>query len=337
MTMKKFFFFAAALMISGAAMAEVYVPSQTDYPTEAEAKGGADKTAVEAGATLYTGTAFDVKNAFATTYQRVGLNANAYTAATVGSETAVAEWGIQGNDNPKDAEGGNPATTLKAPTQGAAFLIDVKQDGYIYVVNKMSSNKHYAVFELYQGEATALGYVAAMITCPAGKEALSGKTAWLAGLQAIDVIEDSIITYSPEVDADNYVTEAIVFPEIPMLKDLSAREGYDAEVKTSIEKNGAYAQNGLGVVAFPVEENTSYYVLAAGSKMSLASIVFTAEDNVPFVVSNGNDNITLFEGFTAATEGIENTTVLKATKAIENGKIVVLKNGVKFNVLGARL
>ena len=169
--MKKFFFFAAALMVSAAAMAtaEVYTPSQTDYPTEAEAKEGAAKTAVDAGTVLYTGTAFDVKNAFATTYQRVGLAANQYSKLTMNGVDIVAnadQWGIQGNDNPKDADGGNPALTNVAPSQGAVYQVDVKQDGVIYVFHKASSNKHYTVFEIYNGEATSMGYDFAMITCP---------------------------------------------------------------------------------------------------------------------------------------------------------------------------
>jgi len=339
--MKKFFFFAAALMVSAAAMAdEVYTPDQSAYPTETAVKNdGAEKTAVEAGATLYTGTAFDVKNAFAQSYQRVGLAANAYTALQMGGQDIVVadQWGIQGSDNPKDADGGNPALTNIAPTQGAAFQVDVKEDGFIYVFHKASSNKHYTVFEGYNGEWTSMWYEFDMITCPAGKEAKKDNTSWLEGIMCSDIIADSLIHYNPTIsEEDGYVVAGgIVFPEIPNLLDIPTY-GHIAD-SASVVKNGAYAQNGLGVIAFPVEANTSYYVNACGSKMSLAAIAFTSDYNVAVTVSNGTETKTLFAGFDApaAVENVEAAAVV--TKKIENGMIVIEKNGRKYNALGAQL
>ena len=318
--MKKFFFFAAALMVSAAAMAtaEVYTPSQTDYPTEAEAKEGAAKTAVDAGTVLYTGTAFDVKNAFSTSYQRVGLNANAYTTLTMNGSNIVVpdQWGIQGNDNPKDADGGNPALTNVAPSQGAVYQIDVKQDGVIYVFHKASSNKHYTVFEIYNGEATSMGYDFAMITCPGTAEANKGKVPFLAGVLCKNIITDTLITYNPIVDENGYVVEGgIVFPEIPLLREDVPTYGKIAD-STLVQKNGAYARNGLGVIAFPVYANTSYYVNACGSKMSLAAVAFETE---------------------AVTTAVENVEAVKVNKVIENGMLIIEKNGVRYNALGQKL
>lgn len=337
--MKKFFFFAAAMMVSAAAMAvDVYTVNQENYPTEADVKAGsAEKTAVEAGASLYTGEAIDVKNAFATSYQRVGLNANAYVSLSLGDQEIIKaeQWGIQGNDNPKDAEGTNVGATHIVPASGAVFQIDAKQDGYVYVFHKASSNKIYTVFELYGGSAEAIGYQFAMITCPAGKEALKSKTPWLEGIMCSDIIADSVITYSPEVDADNYVSADLVFPEIPMLKDHETY-GHLAD-SASIVKNGAYAQNGLGVIAFPVEQETSYYINACGSKMSLGAIAFvTAEEaaQLNVTVSNGTNTITLLEPIMS--EGIENTNsaAMKATKVIENGQVVIIRGDARYNALG---
>ena len=338
--MKKFFFFAAALMVSAAAMAtaEVYTPSQTDYPTEQEAKDGAAKTAVEAGTVFYTGTAFDVKNAFATTYQRVGLAANQYSKLTMNGVDIVAnadQWGIQGNDNPKDADGGNPALTNVAPSQGAVYQVDVKQDGVIYVFHKASSNKHYTVFEIYGTEATSLGYDFAMITCPGDAEANKGKVAWLAGILCKDIITDSLITYNPTVDADGYVVSGgIVFPEIPMLREDVPTYGKIAD-STLVQKNGAYARNGLGVIAFPVAANTSYYVNACGSKMSLAAIAFETEA-VTVKVSDGTNEIELYTR-EAVTTAVENVEAVKVNKVIENGMLIIEKNGVRYNALGQKL
>ena len=337
--MKKLFFFAAALMVSSAAMAvDVITVNQENYPTEADAKAGTAKTSVDAGVVLGTDGSIELKNAFATTYQRVGLNANAYVSLSLGEQEIIKadQWGIQGNDNPKDKDGGNPALTLLAPVQGAVFQIDAKADGYAYVFHKASSNKHYTVFELYNGEATALGYEFAMITCPAGKEALKSKTAWLEGIMCSDIITDSLITYSPSTDEDNYVNAPIEFPEIHMLKD-HEKYGHLAD-SASIVKNGAYAQNGLGVIRFPVEANTSYYVNACGSKMSLACVALaTAEEaaKLNVTVSDGTNVITLLEPVEAPAEGIFNATeAMKATKVIENGQIVIIRGDVRYNALG---
>lgn len=340
--MKKFFFFAAALMVSSAAMAvDVITVNQENYPTETEVKDKENPkplVAVEPGAVLGTTTTVELKNAFAVSYQRVGLNANAYVSLSLGEDEIIkdGQWGIQGNDNPKDKDGGNPALTLLAPVQGAVFQIDAKADGYAYVFHKASSNKHYTVFELYNGEATALGYEFAMITCPAGKEALKSKTDWLAGIMCSDIITDSLITYSPSTDEDNYVNAPIEFPEIHMLKDHEVY-GHLAD-SASIVKNGAYAQNGLGVIRFPVEANTSYYVNACGSKMSLACVALaTAEEaaKLNVTVTDGTNVITLLEPVEAPAEGIFNATeTVKATKIIENGQVVIIRGDVRYNALG---
>ena len=338
--MKKFFFFAAALMVSAAAMAtaEVYTPNQTNYPTEAEVKDGtASRTAVDAGTVLYTGTAFDVKNAFATTYQRVGLNANAYTTLTMNGSNIVVpdQWGIQGNDNPKDADGGNPALTNVAPSQGAVYQVDVKQDGVIYVFHKASSNKHYTVFEIYGTEATSLGYDFAMITCPGTAEANKGKVPFLAGILCKDIITDTLITYNPTVDADGYVVSGgIVFPEIPLLREDVPTYGKIAD-STLVQKNGAYARNGLGVIAFPVYAGSSYYVNACGSKMSLAAIAFETEA-VTVKVTDGTNEIELYTREAAPT-AVENVEAVKVNKVIENGMLIIEKNGVRYNALGQKL
>ena len=338
--MKKFFFFAAALMVSAAAMAtaEVYTPSQTDYPTEAEVKDGtASRTAVDAGTVLYTGTAFDVKNAFATTYQRVGLNANAYTTLTMNGSNIVVpdQWGIQGNDNPKDADGGNPALTNVAPSQGAVYQIDVKQDGVIYVFHKASSNKHYTVFEIYGTEATSLGYDFAMITCPGTAEANKGKVPFLAGILCKDIITDTLITYTPTVGDDGYVVSGgIVFPEIPLLREDVPTYGKIAD-STLVQKNGAYARNGLGVIAFPVYAGSSYYVNACGSKMSLAAIAFETEA-VTVKFSNETKETELYTR-EAVTTAVENVEAVKVNKVIENGMLIIEKNGVRYNALGQKL
>lgn len=337
--MKKFFFFAAALMVSSAAMAvDVITVNQENYPTEAEVKAEtATKTAVDAGVVLGTAESIELKNAFATTYQRVGLNANAYVSLSLGEQEIIKadQWGIQGNDNPKDEGGTNVGADYKQPKSGAVFQLDVKADGYAYVFHKASSNKIYTVFELWDGAATAIGYEFAMITCPAGKKNDGKKVTWLKDVEVSTLITDSLITYSPNTDEDNYVTGELEFPEIAFLKEYG---DYGKIADSSlVQKNGAYCQNGLGVIRFPVEANTSYYVNACGSKMSLACVALaTAEEaaKLNVTVSNGTNVITLLDPVEAP-EGIINTNAaVKATKVIENGQVVIIRGDVRYNALG---
>ena len=337
--MKKLFFFAAALMVSSAAMAvDVITVNQENYATETEVKAGtATKTAVDAGVVLGTAESIDLKNAFATTYQRVGLNANAYVSLSLGEDEIIKadQWGIQGNDNPQDANGKNVGPDFQEPKVGAVYQLDVKADGYAYVFHKASSNKIYTVFELWNGAATAIGYEFAMITCPAGKKNDGKKVAWLKDVEVSTLITDSLITYSPNTDEDNYVTGELEFPEIAFLKEYS---DYGKIADSSlVQKNGAYCQNGLGVIRFPVEANTSYYVNACGSKMSLACVALaTAEEaaKLNVTVSNGTNTITLLDPVDAP-EGFQNTTdAVKATKVIENGQVVIIRGDVRYNALG---
>lgn len=338
--MKKLFFFAAALMVSSAAMAvDVITVNQENYATEAEVKAEtATKTSVDAGVVLGAAESIELKNAFATTYQRVGLNANDYVSLSLGEQEIIKadQWGIQGNDNPKDANGNNVGPDYQEPKAGAVYQLDVKADGYAYVFHKASSNKVYTVFEMWNGAATAIGYEFAMITCPAGKKNDGKKVAWLKDVEVSTLITDSLITYSPNTDEDNYVTGELEFPEIAFLKEYS---DYGKIADSSlVQKNGAYCQNGLGVIRFPVEANTSYYVNACGSKMSLACVALaTAEEaaKLNVTVTDGTNVITLLEPVEAPAEGIFNATeTVKATKVIENGQVVIIRGDVRYNALG---
>ena len=57
--------------------------------------------------------------------------------------------GIQGQDNPKDEDGGNPALTMKPAVGGAVIKLEAKKNGWVYIVAKLSTNKQYMVFEAY--------------------------------------------------------------------------------------------------------------------------------------------------------------------------------------------
>jgi hypothetical protein len=142
--MKKFFLFAAAALMSVAASAEISIEVCTlDSTKLAELNGGpiATKTYTEAtipaGTVLLDGNDMKVTVPFDQTFQWVGAAQPNGAHKKIGfgnlnTEISMVE-GIQGKDNPKDGDGQNPCNTLLAPTQGAAFAINAKVDGWIVI------------------------------------------------------------------------------------------------------------------------------------------------------------------------------------------------------------
>ena len=151
------------------------------FGTAAELKaalgGGSSEGGSEGGEETIEGlgTAFNVEN-------NLGLDSENGTALAAGTELASNEFvtittgaddtykpqevafkinggdvfkgGLQGGTNPKDADGASPNTSLSAPVSGAFLAIEAKEDGFLYIIHKASSNKAYTVFE----EGTAIGY-----------------------------------------------------------------------------------------------------------------------------------------------------------------------------------
>ena len=97
-------------------------------------------------------------NPFATTHKAVDCKNNDYIKVKIDGNEILTAGGVQGQDNPKDADGGNPALTLKPAASGAVVQIDAKADGWMYIAAKLSSNKQYVAFE----EGKAIGYKLAM-------------------------------------------------------------------------------------------------------------------------------------------------------------------------------
>ena len=89
----------------------------------------------------------------------VGQTSN--VKCTIGADCAYRNWdvpginigtlsfngGLQGNINPKDADGGTSSSTLIAPASGAFLEYDISKDGYLYISLRATSNKAYTVFE----------------------------------------------------------------------------------------------------------------------------------------------------------------------------------------------
>lgn len=195
---------------------------------------------------------------------------------TVGNETV--SGGLQGATNPKDADTGVPATTLKEPASGAFLVFEAKADGYLYVMHKASSNKAYTVFE----EGTAISYTFAAI-----------------GDASTDLGAVYQYTLPYEVVNEQFaVQNSIEWAEQEFLKN-TAPDKYAAhwtEAEDGTKSWTAIKINGLGVIAFPVYKDCKYIVNANGSKITAAGFAFSTEDNV---IIKSADDVTIYSGSSA--------------------------------------
>lgn len=186
--------------------------------------------------------AVDISNAFATQHKVVDCKNNDYIKALIDGNEIVTTGGVQGNDNPKDADGGNPALTLKPAVSGAVIQLDAKKDGWIYIVAKLSTNKQYMVFE----EGSPIGY----------KIAMEVKD---------DRISSSVLNLEIKGEGEfNYI------PEGRQVQWVIREYLNDAEATT--------AGNGLGVLYFPVAKDCKYLAHATGSKISWSGIYFSENE-----------------------------------------------------------
>ena len=221
--------------------------------------------------------------------------------------------GLQGATNPKDADGGVPATTLVQPVCGAFLVFEAKADGFLYVMHKAMSNKAYTVFE----KGTAISYTFTAI-----------------GDAATDLGAVYSFTLPYEVENEQFVVKnSIEWAEQEFLK-ATAPDKYAARWTTSDDGTQAWDPikiNGLGVIKFPVYKDCKYIVNANGTKITAAGFVFSTADNVAI----SSDGITI-TGQEFETDGIrykigKNNTVSVVSREAKYSGDVVLPGSVEFN------
>ncbi len=235
--MKKILLSAVALVAAMSMNAQV-------FQMNGEAQGlSSDLSDVAAGKSWGAiDGAVDISNAFATQHKVVDCKNNDYIKALIDGNEILTTGGVQGNDNPKDADGGNPALTLKPAVSGAVIQLDAKKDGWIYIVAKLSTNKQYMVFE----EGSPIGY----------KIAMEVKD---------DRISSSVLNLEIKGEGEfNYI------PEGRQVQWVIREYLNDAEATT--------AGNGLGVLYFPVAKDCKYLAHATGSKISWSGIYFSENE-----------------------------------------------------------
>ena len=313
------------------------------FGTAAELKaalgGGSSEGGEEGGEETIEGlgTAFNVEN-------NLGLDSENGTALTAGTELASNEFvtittgaddtykpqevafkinggdvfkgGLQGGTNPKDADGASPNTSLSAPVSGAFLAIEAKEDGFLYIIHKASSNKAYTVFE----EGTAIGY----------KFAAQG-----------DAATDLGAVYQFELEGEGELNEIVLPIDWAEQEFLEATDAdkYAAHVTVDAEGNPSWEAikvNGLGVIAFPVYKDCKYIVNANGSKITAAGFVFSKADDVTIATEDG---VEIYKGGGAtAIQGAKVVTVagnsaiynLAGQKVNASYKGIVIKDGKKY-------
>lgn len=295
--MKKILLSAVALVAAMSVNAQVFQVNAETYGITS------DGVAVEAGK-VWADTEFaTISNPFATNHKAVDCKNNDYIKVKIDGNEILTAGGIQGQDNPKDADGGNPALTLKEAASGAVVQIVPKKAGYIYVVGKLSSNKQYVSFV----EGLAAGYQIAMEINDAR-------------------FPNNKINLEIAGDPNNYNL-------LP-----STREKIDWVVREALgDPEAATAGNGLGVIYFPVIEGMKYFAHATGSKISWSGIYFSATpaSSIKVVKEDGTEfellGATGIENVKAAKTAAENVAYNLAGQKVSNSfKGIVIKNGVKM-------
>ena len=296
--MRKFLLSAAALVVAMSANAQV-------FQMDGEAHGlTSDASNVVAGyAWGSIEGAIDISNAFETTHKVVDCKNNDFTKVIIDGNEILTKGGVQGQDNPKDADGSNPAVSFNQATSGAVIQIDAKKDGWVYIVSKLSTNKQYMVFE----EGLPIGYKIAMES-------------------ANEAIPNGVLNLEIKGSGEYNNLSLDQYPNGLMwvIREFTG----NAEAES--------AGNGLGVFYFPVAKDCKYYAHATGSKISWSGIYFSETEAKSVTVANEESSKTLVGDETgiAALKAVkaENAAIynLAGQRVDANYKGVLIINGQKM-------
>ena len=274
------------------------------FKVSAEANGiGSDAVDVEAGKAWGSiEGAIDISNPFATQHKAVDCKNNDFNKVVIDGTEVETKDGVQGQDNPKDADGGNSAVTFKEATGGAVIQIDAKKNGWVYIVAKLSTNKQYIVFE----EGAPIGYKIAMENTD---ERVKG------GVLNLEI--------KGEGEYNNLTLDKYPNGLMWVIREYLG----DAEAAT--------AGNGLGVFYFPVAEGCKYYAHATGSKISWSGICFSETEAKTVTVEGAGISKTLVgagTGINSVKSVVTDSAIynLAGQKVNASYKGVVIKNGKKF-------
>jgi hypothetical protein len=274
------------------------------FKVSAEANGiGSDAVDVEAGKVWGSiEGVIDISNPFATQHKAVDCKNNDFNKVVIDGNEIETKDGVQGQDNPKDADGGNSAVTFKEATGGAVIQIDAKKNGWVYIVAKLSTNKQYVVFE----EGAPIGYKIAMENTD-------------------ERVKDGVLNLEikGEGEYNNLTLDKYPNGLMWVIREYLG----NAEAET--------AGNGLGVFYFPVAEGCKYYAHATGSKISWSGICFSETEAKTVTVEGEGISKTLVgagTGINSVKSVVTDSAIynLAGQKVNASYKGVVIQNGKKF-------
>ena len=204
--------------------------------------------------------AITVSNAFDTKHKPVNCKNNDFDKVIIDGNEISTSGGVQGQDNPKDADGNNPAVSLKEQVSGAVVKITAEKEGWVDIVAKLSTNKQYVVFE----NGAAIGYKIAMEN-------------------ADERVEGGVLNLEVKGSGEyNNVT----LEDYPSGLAWVIREYLgDAEAAT--------AGNGLGVLYFPVYPDCEYLASATGSKISWSGVYFSENEAASVSLAGEKDGVAI--------------------------------------------
>ena len=276
--MKKILLFAAALTISAGMFAQSY--AVIDTTTAGIVSAG---TELQAGTVMAVATDFEVTAGITETFKATSAAADGFTSICIGTTEIPLTSACQGSNNPKDGDGASPATSLKAPATGCAYQIVPNNDGFMYVVNKMTSNKQYFVFE----EGTAIGYEASMYTA--------------------DTMGIITVTLPGDGTEINAVPEGTTIAKIEVLAGAA---------------EDSYKKSGVGVIKFPVYKECKYLVGAAGSKMTAGAFYFSTNANEEIVLKGADVADTKLFAVSGLQKAMNNASVVSSRYFLLSGEEV---------------
>jgi hypothetical protein len=210
---KRLLLFASAALLGVSAFAQAIV-------IDGSAVGlTSSSSSVSAGTVLGSNDAITLSVAFDDSYKTSKADKNKYDYYVLNGDSIKASYAIQGNANPKDANGGTPSSSLLPPVQGAVLKIDAKKDGVVAVWGALSTNKSYTVFE----GAKPIGYRLVM--------------------QTSSILKNIDITIP--TDENGVVTEAIAWPEKIVSGDSVAASG-NGYIIFNVKADSSYLVNANG-------------------------------------------------------------------------------------------
>lgn len=295
--MKKILLSAVALVATMSANAQVFQMNGEDF--------GLSSEAVTVAADAAWGTidgALDIYNPFETSHKLVDCKNDDYTKVIIDGNEILTKNGVQGQDNPKDADGTGVGASLLPPAGGAVIGLTAKANGFVYIISKLSTNKQYVVFE----EGTPIGYKISMENAN---------------------VDGNVINVEFEGEGEfNYMSKEQYPDGLPWVIR-----------KYTGNPEAESAGNGLGIFYFPVFEGLKYLASASGSKISWSGIYFSATEATSASVTNDEGaSLVLFgdpTGINSVKSSNNNSSAIyniAGQKVAKDYKGLVIVNGKKM-------